>query len=476
MTLGDRQLLDRLEAGDDRALAGLYRRHHRGLLAFSRHLVGDQAKAEEAVRIAFDRLGARAAAGRAPVDARSALYRYARNACAAMPAAAGVSATGLPPMVREQPELQGLLRDMSRLSVDERAALVLFELRQLPEHEIAAVLGRQVNEVQALLTSARTALAQVSAETRTCEDVQAHLSTLHGRALIPMRMRVHIRQCDDCRRFKAALIAQRRGLAALLPLVPSATLAPSILGRGSGRTKSAAGAGAVAGLAVLARRARANPAAAGGTAAVAAAAVALSVGVLGGGDGGSPGGGGVGDGSPAGAVAGAEARSEGGAAKKGEIAAQAKPPTALDEALASLTPPAGAPGPPAGPDDEPAVDPAPRDDPPGHGPQRRDPPPDPTRPPPLSVDPGPGDPQPGPPAEAPDVPAPTSEQTPPGQLDPPPEAPPVPGPVLGPVGGPPGNPTAPGKGPGKMPPGTPGTPGPPGGSPGPPPGTPPNGG
>ena len=475
----DPRLMARVANGDDAALAALYQRHHRGLLSFTRHLTGEGSAAEDAVRDAFVRLRRDAEAGTPPDNVRAALFAYAREA-SAEPSGKGdqPALDGLPPLVRERPELRVLLRGMTALPVDARAALVMYELRQLRVDEIAVVLDRSPDEVRALVASAYASLAQVGQSSPTCEDVQLHLSTARGRALIPMRMRAHIRQCDDCSRFKAAVIAQRRQIALLLPVVPAAGMAEHVLGAG------VAAHGETGGFSLIAARPRGSAVAAGAAGAVAVSAVALAVvGAPGGGDGDRRSGSDPGaQSAPAaagatGGGAGAESPSSGAAKaakKKGKKRQKPSPkPTPVAvvgpapvpgsgplvvPASAPVSVPDAAPTPvsESAPDREKASDE--RDD--SNGPNEPKKPTKPNEPKPdvpKETDP-PTDEQPV--TEEPEVPDPGPPQAP---TDTPPETPDLPDTPVEP----PGTPGTPG--PPTTPPGTPGTPGPPGGEP---PGTP----
>ena len=71
---------------------------------------------------------------------------------------------------------------MQRLPADQRAALVLFELGDHPQKEIAAVLGVRTEKVKALVFQAREALARGrAAREHPCRDIREQLATLEGR-------------------------------------------------------------------------------------------------------------------------------------------------------------------------------------------------------------------------------------------------------------------------------------------------------
>ncbi|HYI20240.1 MAG TPA: RNA polymerase sigma factor, partial [Solirubrobacteraceae bacterium] len=247
-------------AGDADAFEALYDRHAAPLLAFCRHMLGNREDGEDALQQTFVRAHRALAGGRAPDRVRPWLYAIARNRCLTVLAArreAALPAEDLEPAfdglaadVERRAELRELLADLARLPDDQREALVLAELGDLGHPDIARVLGCPPAKVKALVFQARTALiAERDARRTPCDEIRVVLETASGGALRRGSLRRHLRQCDPCAAFRAAMDRQRAGLAILLPVIPSAGLKAAVLGGAGGLGAGAETAGAAAALA-----------------------------------------------------------------------------------------------------------------------------------------------------------------------------------------------------------------------------------
>jgi hypothetical protein len=75
-----------------------------------------------------------------------------------------------------------------------------------------------------------------------CPDVRERLATLSGRELRRARLRRHVRGCPGCREFAAEVKRQRKAMAVLLPVVPTAGLKAGLMS-GLAAKAGAAGAG-----------------------------------------------------------------------------------------------------------------------------------------------------------------------------------------------------------------------------------------
>ena len=256
----DETLVAAVRAGDGRAFEALYDRYHRPLLSFCRHMLGDREEGEDALQQTF--LGAYRdlVSSAKPIHLRPWLYTIARNQCLSMLRArrdkvplddAQPATDGLASAVQQREDIRNMLVDLRRLPEDQRAALVLAELGSLSHEDIADVVGCPRSKVKALVFQARRSLAasRLARETP-CSDVREQLATLAGGALRRGPLRRHLRECPGCREFEAEVRRQRRTMAALLPVIPSAGLKSAILtelGIGGGGA-AAAGAGALGGL------------------------------------------------------------------------------------------------------------------------------------------------------------------------------------------------------------------------------------
>jgi RNA polymerase sigma factor (sigma-70 family) len=261
----DDALVTRVRGGDDRAFELVYDRYAAGLLAFCAHMLGSRDEAEDAMQHTF--MSAYAALRRAdgtPIRLKAWLYTIARNRCLSMLRArrehvafdeSRAPTDGLADELDRRDALRGLVGDLAHLPDDQRAALVLFELGDHSQDEIAEVLGVRREKVKALVFQARESLAGWRKARETpCSEIREQLATLRGAALKRATLRRHIERCDGCREFQAEVRRQRAALAATLPIVPSAALKATVLGSilgggGGGLAAGAAGLGAAQGLA-----------------------------------------------------------------------------------------------------------------------------------------------------------------------------------------------------------------------------------
>jgi RNA polymerase sigma factor (sigma-70 family) len=249
--LGDDRLATLASAGDERAFEALYDRHHRALLGFCRHMLGNREEAEDALQQTYLRAHRALVARGAPGDLRPWLYTIARNCCLTMlsarkPTVDGdetvlASTEGLGDEVQTRADLRAVLGDVERLPEDQRAALVLAELADLSHEQIAGVIGVRTGKVKGLIHQARTTLiAERDAREASCTSIREELATARGGALRRGPLRRHLRQCEGCRGYRSAVDDQRRALALVLPVAPSLGLKAAILGGAS----AAGGAGA----------------------------------------------------------------------------------------------------------------------------------------------------------------------------------------------------------------------------------------
>jgi RNA polymerase sigma factor (sigma-70 family) len=77
----DRRLAALAAAGDEAAFEAIFERHHRGLLALGRHLLGSPEEAEDALQHTFTVAYRQLVHGETPRHLRAWLYTTARNRC-----------------------------------------------------------------------------------------------------------------------------------------------------------------------------------------------------------------------------------------------------------------------------------------------------------------------------------------------------------------------------------------------------------
>ena len=202
---------------DERAMAAIYDRHHRGLLSFCRHMLGSREEAEEAVRETFQLARPALERSEEPVEVRPWLYAIARNRCIAM-----LRAGAAPPH-------EEALHDLARLPVDERAALLLAEDGELNPDEIARVLGVPDDRAEAMVVRARDSLiAPRRPLTDACSAVRVELARPGEGPMPRSHVRRHLRDCPRCRGYRESVRRQHAALTA--PVVPSAGLRAAAVG------------------------------------------------------------------------------------------------------------------------------------------------------------------------------------------------------------------------------------------------------
>jgi RNA polymerase sigma factor (sigma-70 family) len=249
----DARLVARIRRGDSSAFEALHARHQPAVLAFCRHLTGNLEDAEDAVQHTFLAAYRRIVDSPDDLELRPWLFAVARNrslsllrARRAVPDldAAPAPFDGLAVEVERRQELRDLVSDMSRLPEPQRAALVLSQLDALSYREIGSVLEVPPEKVKALVFQARSSLASTrEAREAPCFEIRSEIATARGSGLRRRLLRRHVGQCDGCREFEVTVMRQRRELAILLPVAPSAGLGPSILEGALGREGATATAG-----------------------------------------------------------------------------------------------------------------------------------------------------------------------------------------------------------------------------------------
>ena len=266
-------MVEQVQAGSARAFEEIYDRHHRGILAFCRHMLGSRHEAEDVVQHTFIAAYQSLLADDCPIALKAWLYVVARNRCLSLlrarrehadidDAATVVPATaGLCAEVEGREDLRAMLADLQRLPEDQRAALVLAELTVHSHEQIAVILGVPTAKVKALVFQARAALmSRRQARDADCGPIREQLGVLGAGALRRGELRDHVAQCEGCRVFVSEVRRQRAAMAVLLGVAPSLALKHSTLTAASAAVGHGAGGGTAA--------VGGGTAAAGGTAAV----------------------------------------------------------------------------------------------------------------------------------------------------------------------------------------------------------------
>ena len=80
-TFSDERLVAQVRRGNEAAFEAVYDRHHRGILAFCRHMLGSQVEAEDAVQQTFVSAYGDLVSSDKPIKLKAWLYTIARNRC-----------------------------------------------------------------------------------------------------------------------------------------------------------------------------------------------------------------------------------------------------------------------------------------------------------------------------------------------------------------------------------------------------------
>src|SRR5207253_8693152 len=150
----------------DRAFEQMYRRHAREVYQYALALLTNPADAEDVTQTTFLNAYRAFQRGERPIRPHNCLIAIAHNVCRMRWRQAGhrpreVALDDVPEPValeHEQPSIDDVLHALSRLSFNQRAALVMRELEGRSCKEIAKTLGVSVSAVEALLFRARRRL------------------------------------------------------------------------------------------------------------------------------------------------------------------------------------------------------------------------------------------------------------------------------------------------------------------------------
>jgi RNA polymerase sigma factor (sigma-70 family) len=231
--LSDERLARFAAMSDDAAFAALYERHQAALLSYCRSITRETEDARDALQSAM--AAAYAGIGRRPTEApvRGWLFRIAHNESINvlrrrrmdLPLLEGdlVTVVSAADETVERAAAHEALSEVALLPERQRGALVLRELHGLGYSEIASALS--VSEVNArqLVFAARTGVAESRAgRALPCELVRDAIEAGDRRAQRRLRLRAHLRSCDECRTYAHG--ARRPGRRAILA-VPGGWLA-----------------------------------------------------------------------------------------------------------------------------------------------------------------------------------------------------------------------------------------------------------
>ena len=290
--LGDSRLARLAARGDQRAFEAIFRRHHQELYRYCRAILADPDDAQDALQATMVAALRSLPGEKREIDLRPWLFRVAHNQAITiarrrreLPAeeSAHGTAPGADVSLEGRERLRHLVSDLRSLPERQRGALVMRELSGLSYSEIASSLGSSEGAARQLVYEAREAMREAEGARATdCSEIRELISRRDGRVLRGRRVRTHIRGCEGCSGYLAAIKQRSSDLQMLAPPLPALAasgLLAAIVGE-SGKSALVAGSAAGAGGASAA-----GAGAAGGAAAVVkagAVVAALAVGAAGG--------------------------------------------------------------------------------------------------------------------------------------------------------------------------------------------------
>ncbi len=254
MALKDEALARKAGEGDVDAFEALYDRHHRGVHALCRHLLGSPDEADDAVQHTFGVVFRELSGGTRPEHPRPWIYAIARNRALDRAARAarrsrantgavdrrafgGGRAPGGParPGVRHRPAARGAAQCPHTVRARRHAACGGGQCARMPERPR-----------RALVYQARSTLGGWrEARERSCLEVRSQIVESRGGALRRGPLQRHLQVCAECAAFRDREVEQRRSLALVLPVPAAPWLKEAVL---DGAVASAAtGGGAAAG-------------------------------------------------------------------------------------------------------------------------------------------------------------------------------------------------------------------------------------
>jgi RNA polymerase sigma-70 factor, ECF subfamily len=239
-----------------RAADDLYRRHGAVVYRYALAVLGNQADAEDVTQTTFLNAYRALEQGVRPRKPSSWLLAIASNAIKqrlrqqkARPREVELDERVAEPSDDQSgPTVGEVLTALSRISPQQRQALVLREFEGRSYKEIAAILGVTTSALETLLFRARRSLAAELEDQLTCSEAQFAISqAADGRIgrKEKRRLRAHLAECPDCARFAQLQKQHRRALRGLtlVPIPVSLALFKGMEGSASAATLPVAASG-----------------------------------------------------------------------------------------------------------------------------------------------------------------------------------------------------------------------------------------
>lgn len=289
--LGDERLAKLADRGNQQAFAALYERHHQAIYRYCRSILRNDQDAQDAVQSAMMRAYAALGSQERELAVKPWLFRIAHNESISLLRKRRPQeelgdtyeqpGSAIEGTLETRERLTTLLADLQALPERQRGALLMRELSGLSIEQIADALGMSPGAAKQALFEARSSLHELSeGRAMPCESVRKAISQRDGRVLRSRRIRSHLRACEECREFRAAIGTRTADLAALAPPLPAwaaSALLARLLSHAGGHSSggaAVAGSGAASAGATLGSHAATASLLGKGLASVAAVAVA----------------------------------------------------------------------------------------------------------------------------------------------------------------------------------------------------------
>lgn len=255
--LSDELLAKLVGRGSSQAFGVLYERHHQALYRYCRSILRNEHDAQDALQSTMTQAYAALRARERDVSLRAWLFRIAHNESITILRKSARerdlheldAPSGEEPgaVLESRERLSQLVADVLELPERQRAALLMRELSGLRIEEIAAALAISPATAKQALFEARNSLREFSeGREMGCEQVRLAISAHDRRVLRGRRIRGHLKGCESCRDFQAAIGTREADLRTLTPLLP-APAATAILTRLLGGHWSGTAGGGVTG-------------------------------------------------------------------------------------------------------------------------------------------------------------------------------------------------------------------------------------
>lgn len=226
----DDRLVALVRSGNVAAFENLFERYSSRLLAFCRHMLRSQEDAEDVLQEVFASAYNAMRADDRKIQVRPWLYRISRNRCLnhlRRPVHEGQDKIDArsdgkgttDDRVQNRAIFRSLVADVGELPESQRSALLLREIDALSYDQIALAMETTVPSVKSLLVRARVSLAEAAeAREMTCDEVREELGEVaEGLKKTTPPVRRHVRQCEQCAKFKQKLKKSTHDMHALYP-------------------------------------------------------------------------------------------------------------------------------------------------------------------------------------------------------------------------------------------------------------------